>query len=169
MTQKWFERSFQPLNDELYLPGIIERLAGTPVRLRHLLAQIPEELYTQQYEGTWSIQENAGHLLDLEPLWIGRIRDFVNGEEVLRPADLSNKKTFQARHNEASINTILDAFEKQRSALVKGLQALSDRQLARTALHPRLETPMLPSDLAYFAAEHDDHHLARIRYIWKSL
>jgi|GEM_PF-4393916 len=32
-----------------------------------------------------------------------------------------------------------------------------------TALHPRLKTPMRIVDLAYFVAEHDDHHLSRIR------
>ena len=30
------------------------------------------------------------------------------------------------------------------------------------AWHPRLDRPMRVIDLAIFAAEHDDHHLARI-------
>jgi hypothetical protein len=33
---------------------------------------------------------------------------------------------------------------------------------ARTIPHPRLKTPMRLVDHLYFAAEHDDHHLARI-------
>ena len=39
----------------------------------------------------------------------------------------------------------------------------------RTALHPRLETPMRMMDLFYFVAEHDDHHLARITAIGNQL
>jgi hypothetical protein len=33
---------------------------------------------------------------------------------------------------------------------------------AHTMLHPRLKQPMRLVDHLYFAAEHDDHHLARI-------
>jgi hypothetical protein len=40
---------------------------------------------------------------------------------------------------------------------------LKDDQLLNTALHPRLKIPMRIVDLAYFVAEHDDHHLATIR------
>jgi hypothetical protein len=32
----------------------------------------------------------------------------------------------------------------------------------RTALHPRLKMKIRVIDLAFFIAEHDDHHLARI-------
>jgi hypothetical protein len=39
----------------------------------------------------------------------------------------------------------------------------SDEQIVRTAVHPRLQMPMRLVDWAYFVAEHDDHHLARIR------
>jgi hypothetical protein len=34
---------------------------------------------------------------------------------------------------------------------------------ARAIPHPRLKTPMRLVDHLYFVAEHDDHHLARIR------
>lgn len=35
--------------------------------------------------------------------------------------------------------------------------------LERSARHPRLGSPMRVIDLAYFVAEHDDHHMARLR------
>ena len=34
----WFERTFQPILDNGLLPGILERLDGTPVRLRAMVA-----------------------------------------------------------------------------------------------------------------------------------
>jgi len=34
--------------------------------------------------------------------------------------------------------------------------------MERTALHPRLQQPMRVLDMAFFTAEHDDHHLARM-------
>jgi hypothetical protein len=48
------------------------------------------------------------------------------------------------------------------------LLSLTDEQLERAALHPRLKTPMRIVDLAYFVAEHDDHHLARVRELMQS-
>ncbi|WP_222597293.1 DinB family protein [Chitinophaga pinensis] len=60
---------------------------------------------------------------------------------------------------------LLQRFREQREAFVKKLAALTDEDLEKTALHPRLKTPMRIIDLAYFVAEHDDHHLARVRVI----
>ncbi|MCK4414213.1 MAG: hypothetical protein KAY32_11760 [Candidatus Eisenbacteria sp.] len=39
---------------------------------------------------------------------------------------------------------------------------MNDQDIARTAIHPRLNQPMRVLDLMIFAAEHDDHHLVRI-------
>jgi hypothetical protein len=41
-------------------------------------------------------------------------------------------------------------------------EQLPDAQLHATSLHPRLQQPMTVTDHAFFVAEHDDHHLARI-------
>ena len=45
----------------------------------------------------------------------------------------------------------------------RALRDLAAADLERAARHPRLGTPMRVVDLAYFVAEHDDHHLARLR------
>ena len=42
------------------------------------------------------------------------------------------------------------------------LEKYDEAFITRTALHPRLLTPMRVIDLCFFVAEHDDHHLARI-------
>jgi hypothetical protein len=36
-------------------------------------------------------------------------------------------------------------------------------------MHPRLKVPMTPVDLAWFDAEHDDHHLVKINFIIETL
>jgi hypothetical protein len=46
--------------------------------------------------------------------------------------------------------------------LVQQLEQLSEDAVEHAALHPRLGTAMNIVDLAYFVAEHDDYHLARI-------
>jgi len=42
---------------------------------------------------------------------------------------------------------------------------LSVDELAKSSIHPRLKVNMTPVDLAWFDAEHDDHHLMRISEI----
>ena len=54
-------------------------------------------------------------------------------------------------------------------ALVKRLEDLDESRVARAAMHPRLQQPMRTIDMAYFAAEHDDQHLATITEIRRRL
>jgi uncharacterized damage-inducible protein DinB len=164
---RWFERKFEPLKSHLSFTGTLERLHGTPIRLEELISRIPSELYCERIDDTWSMQENAGHLYDLEPLWLGRIQDFMQARETLRPADLSNRKTDEAGHHSKDIAKILADFRAARVQLVRAFEEMPEDRRTRTALHPRLKTAMLPIDLAFFVAEHDDHHLARIRELWR--
>jgi hypothetical protein len=98
-------------------------------------------------------------------LWYGRLEEILAGATELRPADLTNQKTSTGKHNAAEIKVLLQLFRKQRRLLVERLMDLEDHQLLNSALHPRLMIPMRAIDLAYFVAEHDDHHLATIREI----
>ena len=110
----------------------------------------------------WSIQEQAGHLLDLEPLGMNRLDDFEAGREMLVAADMENRKTHEANHNAKTIENILAQFRRERRAFVERLDAYNEEFVQRTALHPRLKAKIRVIDLVFFIAEHDDHHLARI-------
>jgi NAD+ synthase (glutamine-hydrolysing) len=85
-----------------------------------------------------------------------------SGEAELMPTDLANRRTFEAGHNDRPLVDLLAGFRRVRQAFVALLARADDAALTRTALHPRLRTPMTLSDLAFFVAEHDDHHLATI-------
>jgi uncharacterized damage-inducible protein DinB len=160
--EKWFDRTFDFSANQNIFPSIIERLAGTPARLEERFLSIPDNITTIPVDNTWTIKENVGHLTDLEPLWQGRLQDILQGEKELRPTDLQNRKTTEANHNAVPIETLLKDFRKIRKQTVELLQALNEEQIFRSALHPRLKTPMRTMDLFLFVAEHDDHHLARI-------
>jgi len=158
----WFERIFTfDLPGGLF-PNVLERLRGTPARLEERLTRLPRQLLIRKEGGAWSIQENAGHLLDLEPLWAARVEDFVQGKKRLQTADLTNRKTHEAGHNDTPIEKILSSFRSARSNLIGALENLDRDAFTRTALHPRLDKPMRLLDHVFFVAEHDDHHLARI-------
>ena len=164
---KWFERKFDFTTDQNIFPSIIERLAGTPARLEEKLKTIPPDLLSKKINNTWSIKENIGHLADLEPLWQGRLEDIINGATELRPTDLFNTKTDQANHNDKSLTELLSGFREARQQTLRSLENIDDQVIFKSALHPRLKTPMRTMDLFLFVAEHDDHHLARITEISK--
>jgi uncharacterized damage-inducible protein DinB len=161
----WFERVFPIIEDNGIMPSIIERLSGTPARAEELTHKLAPTLLTRKLNEKWSIKEEIGHLSDLEPLWSGRFDDFIKGLPELRVADLTNQATHKANHNATEIKVLLKRFRERRRQLVAKLLLLDEAKLNNTALHPRLKTPMHIIDLAYFVAEHDDHHLASIREI----
>ena len=162
---EWFNRKFPPIVDNGILPSIIERLIGTPARLEEITHYIDEYILMSKASEKWSIKEEAGHLSDLEPLWLGRLHELMSGMSELRVADLSNQRTHSANHNATALEILLHKFREQRMLFVNQLMQVKDEQLTHSALHPRLRTPMRIVDLTYFVAEHDDHHLARIREI----
>ncbi len=159
---KWFERRFQFDLPVWMYPNVIERVRGTPARLEDLVRGLSSETLIRRDDDKWSIQEHAGHLLDLEALEIKRLEDYAAGRETLTPADLQNRKTFEADYNSKEIRDILAAFRAERIEFVERLESFDAEFIERSALHPRLQIPMRVIDLAFFKAEHDDHHLARI-------
>ncbi len=69
---KWFERKFPQTTSADAFPNLVCRLRGTPAHLEELLRDLPRQVLTAA-DGCWSIQENAGHLIDLERLWDVRL------------------------------------------------------------------------------------------------
>lgn len=158
----WIERQF-PLGLPLEsYPDTVERLRGAPARLEERLRNVKRQVLVRKNGSGWSIQEHAGHLGDLEPLWAGRMSELEAGAQALRAADLTNRATREARHNDQRTLDVLSRYRALREVFVGRLEVAPDDLLLRTALHPRLQRPMSLVDLAYFVAEHDDHHLATI-------
>ena len=167
MRIKWTDRRFNFDFPAGIYPEMIERVRGTPARLEELLAGLPHETLTAQVDGRWSMQENAGHLLDLESLVSQRIDEYLAGHSALHAADMSNRKTHDANHNDAPAETILKAFRAARHEIVNRLDSFDAEIFARSALHPRLNVPMRLVDMLFFQAEHDDYHLTRISELKK--
>ncbi len=158
----WFERKFEfSFPAELY-PNLLVRLRGTPARLEDMLRGGSREILIKKPQEKWSAQEHAGHLLELEPLWLARVGDYVAGSVQLTVADLQNRKTDEANYNVQALETILAGFRSARAKLLKRVGELEASLFTRSIPHPRLKTPMRLVDHLYFVAEHDDHHLARI-------
>jgi uncharacterized damage-inducible protein DinB len=160
----WFERKFDFTFPVEQHPNLCVRLRGTPARLEEIVLSADRDVLIRKplKNDRWSAQEHAGHLLDLEPLWLARVDDYLTEASPLALADLTNRKTFEAQHNLRLMEEILAEFRSARSRLVNRVEKIDPAIFARASLHPRLKTPMRLVDHLYFVAEHDDHHLAHI-------
>jgi len=159
---KWIERSFSFNFPAGLYPEMIERVRGATARLDEYLNSAPAEILTRRDDGRWSIQENAGHLFDLDALTLERIEQYVAGVSVLTPADITNKETSEANYNSVPAAQISRSFRQRRMEVVNRLESLDSDMFARSAIHPRLNVPMRLVDFVFFEAEHDDYHLTRI-------
>lgn len=162
LRRPWFEREWTFDLPVSAAPGIIERLRGTPARVEYRLRGLPSARLTTRHHDHWSIQENVGHLWDIEPLWLGRIDDIAVGRLTLQEADLENRKTYNAHHNDRPLAELEAGFSTARQELVTQLENADEADWLRSARHPRLKVNMRLLDLAFFVAEHDDHHLATV-------
>jgi len=76
---------------------------------------------------------------------------------------MTNSKTHGANHNDKNIDEVLKQFTASRNKLIAKVKNIDEATASITALHPRLQKPMRLVDSLFFVAEHDDHHLAKIR------
>ena len=161
-SRTWIDREFDFDFPTEHYPEFLNRLRAAPDRMASIVETLSRERLVRREGSGWSIQEHAGHLLDLEELALGRLDDYDAGIDFLRPADMTNRKTWEANHNASDIRDIVADFRRERGIVVARLEALLPEDFARTAIHPRLHRPMRIVDWMYFTAAHDDHHLRRM-------
>ena len=159
----WFERKFEFDFGVDQFSKILTRLNQTIPGIKSIVAENQNMNFGKQVEGRWSIIEHVGHLWDLEELWLGRLQDILNGVQVMRSADLTNRKTHEANHNKKGLEFVIGHFEQDRQVILERLKDLKPKDLVKSSVHPRLLKPMRIIDLFFFVAEHDDHHLRAIQ------
>jgi len=159
----WAQRKFSFVHPPWMLADFVERLRGTLPRLDTLVAGLDDSRAKLQLEGKWSIAQNIGHLSDVEELWQERLEDLRKGRKTYTPAVGSRFQEMAKRHQERSVAETLEEFEARRTRLVDALAQASPELQAASAFHERLQVPMRLVDCGQFYAEHDDHHLIRIR------
>lgn len=165
MQEAWTSRSFTFAFPVDRIDVILSRLRGTGVRMAAAVRGLPAEGLGARRDGGWSIQEHVGHLHDLEALHLRRLDEIARGDERLSAADMQNRATWDAAHNARTFAQVFAAFTAGRTQLIDRLSRLDGAGLARSGLHPRLQQPMRAIDVAWFTAEHDDHHVARLEWL----
>lgn len=160
MSLPWFERNLRFGYTPEMLPFFLERLEGTIIRLEQKIRGIDNKILSQRWHDKWSIKENIGHLAEVDEVANKRIDEITSGATQMSPAVFEPKD-----YNPWPVEKVLDFFKKNRLSNVAKYRTLTAQQLMKSSLHPRLKVPMTPVDLAWFDAEHDDHHLVKINEI----
>ncbi len=153
----WFERSFSFGLPKGMLPFYLERLEGTIIRIEHKVKDVDEKILSERYNDKWSVKQNIGHLAEVDQVGNKRIDEMLAGVTVLSPAVFEPQD-----YNPWPIEKVVAYFKQSRLANLNKYRALSDLHMAKGSMHPRLKVLMTPVDLAWFDAEHDDHHLLKI-------
>jgi uncharacterized damage-inducible protein DinB len=163
MSSKWFDREFDLSFGPARYTAIYTQLKDAPQRLREAVNNLAPAKLEEKPDGKWSIKEQAAHLSVMEPLWRIRFLDIKARKPTLTVADLTNAATTDGGFNALSIDQLLTQFETQRTETLRLLDSIDALDTESTSLHPRLKQPMRIIDLAYFVAEHDDHHITIIK------
>ncbi len=157
---QWFERVFHFGFPPGMLPFYIERLNGTLSRIEKKVVGISEEMLSYRLDNKWSVKENIGHLAEVDEIANKRISEMVAGVSPMSPA------VFEPRpYDQWELSKVLEYFRQNRTKNIERYAQLTEDELGKSSLHPRLKVMMTPVDLALFDAEHDDHHLVRINEI----
>lgn len=159
-TLPWFERNLTFGLPKEMLPYYLERLEGTPIRIERKVRGISNDVLSNRLNNKWSIKQHLGHLAEVDEIANKRIAEMISGVPVLSPAVFEPKD-----YNPWPIEKVLDYFRSNRMKNLRAYEAVSENDLLKSSMHPRLKVPMTPVDLAWFDAEHDDHHLVKINEI----
>ncbi|WP_333889113.1 DinB family protein [Sphingobacterium siyangense] len=162
---RWFDRQFDSNTGSEYFDEFLKLLEDFPAVLNQVLKSCPTEVSTRKMGDKWSVNENIGHLILLEDLWRIRFRDIMKGKPDMSTADLSNTATDQSSFNKMVVEELINDLVSEREKTIVMLQKLSEEDLLKTSMHPRLQHPMNIIDLMHFVAEHDLHHLHTIKSI----
>jgi hypothetical protein len=165
IPMKWFDRKFTFGSPVTMLPFYLERLDGTLARLESKTKDLTDEVLSQKVEGKWSIKQNIGHLAEVDEIANKRIDEMVNGISPMSPAVFEPKYDY----NEQPIYEVLKFFRDNRIKNLNKYRTVSEDNLLKASLQPRLKVMMTSVDLAYFDAEHDDHHIVTINGLIKTL
>lgn len=158
---EWFQRRFTFGHPIEMLPFFLERLEGTAARIETKVADAEEKILSAKHDGKWSVKQNIGHLSEVDEIASRRVTEMLQGISPMSPAVFEPGMDYNAM----PIEQVIDLFKRRRRENISKYSQLTDEELTRSSLHPRLKVNMTPVDLAWFDAEHDDHHLVRISEI----
>lgn len=136
----------------------VGQLAETPAEVRRLVSGLREQQWSARPGGEWSVEQNVGHLFDVDICYGFRIRLILTED---RPSYPAYDEKRLAGLPKPPFPELLDAWEALRRANVVLYRSMDPVQQARTGIHPEQgEEPAIR--LPQKMAGHDLAHLNQI-------
>lgn len=130
-----------------------------PAKLRAACAGLTHaQMHTRIAPGTWSIAENAVHLLDSDLASTHRKRRIVAEDNPLLVAYDENAFIANLPSDRTDLAEVLDLFDANRRFTARWLRTLPSEAFARTGVHTQRGKVSLLQIVEIYA-NHVDHHL----------
>jgi hypothetical protein len=130
-----------------------------PAKLRTACAGLTHaQMHTRIAPGTWSIAENAVHLLDSDLASTHRKRRIVAEDNPLLVAYDENAFIANLPSDRTDLAEVLDLFDANRRFTARWLRTLPVEAFARTGVHTQRGKVTLLQIVEIYA-NHVDHHL----------
>lgn len=144
------------------MDDLISRLAETPRKVAHLVAEADDSRLDRAAAGEWSARTILAHLRDDE-FMVMRLRlERMISEDDPVLTNFDEKRWAQSRNRSRDRKeTLLGDFALQRQASLNILQSLQPGDWGRTGTHPEMGAFTVGSWVAHWA-EHDDQHLRQL-------
>ncbi len=147
---------------------VLTQMSRTPDWLDNILKGLSPEQTTRRVdgvEGSWSLLEAAGHLLDTQELIAQRVRMFFDSD---RP-DLNAKAMWQAVESaKFTAGEIATNFRRSRESMLSQLRAAPPELWQHVGHHAEFGPVTLQQQCTYFA-KHEQSHMAQITRIRQAL
>ena len=163
--QRGGPRSRSARDPHLSRVEIIVRLAAAPRRIAAATAAVPNSrLRAVPAPGAWSIVDILAHLRASADVWGGAIDQILSARRPTFKAISPYTWLKQTDYRSQDFSVLLRAYTRQRTALVRQLQALPARAWERSAIVTGCGAP-LERTLTWYAlgiAAHEHSHLKHI-------
>ncbi len=118
----------------------------------------PGGLDRKPIPGKWSGRENLAHLARYQDMFLGRIERILTEDRPTLPRYKAEDDPDWPTWVEMPIADVLASMRALRRELIERIEKLSDKDLLRTAVHPRFGEMNLIQWLEFFLL-HEAHHL----------
>jgi hypothetical protein len=144
------------------IESVLDQLARGPQFVRELIYEVPAELRKRRpAPGVWSAHEHAVHLLPVHPIMLSRLDQMLRDpSQELRSYEPSRDDPDDALLK-LDLDTEMDRFQSERSAMIERLRQLTPSEWAITAPHDEYSHYSIYIMFRHLAL-HDLYHAYRI-------
>jgi hypothetical protein len=144
------------------IESVLDQLASGPQFVRELIYEVPAELRKRRpAPGVWSAHEHAVHLLPVHPIMLSRLDQMLRDpSQEIRSYEPSRDDPDDALLK-LDLDTEMDRFQSERSAMIERLRQLTPSEWAITAPHDEYSHYSIYIMFRHLAL-HDLYHAYRI-------